>query len=370
MTLWSMMAAPLIIGSNILNLSSWDLATYTNREVSPFLVDTMRTSVTLHDDLLPENPFSVGVGMCAMYLGMGKLALTWCGMLLQVIAVDQDLLGVQGEVIYEDCGSRGITTGASTPRGWPARRPSTDSESATPTCSQIWLKKLTDGYALAFVNYTYVNATANTVAERPPTTRSAGAHSGELELLPCNASDPLQQWNITTVGGVSTIASRGDPGCWEITGCNYASGATVDTRFGCKAFPPPHSTDKCASNMAWTLNSNGTIAAAFSPNLCFDFEGGGTLETCTGARGQTWKISGPPGAQHITADDGVGCVSNGFTPQPGGTLSFDIVSGLGWAGGATVRDLWNHTDLGIVQSVEVDVSRGNGTSFVYKLTKA
>eukprot|EP00037_Helgoeca_nana_P030778 m.383854 g.383854 ORF g.383854 m.383854 type:complete len:343 (-) comp28265_c0_seq2:879-1907(-) len=66
MTLWSMMAAPLIIGSNILNLSSWDLATYTNREV---------------------------------------------------IAVDQDLLGVQGEVIYEDCGSRGITTGASTPRG-------------------------------------------------------------------------------------------------------------------------------------------------------------------------------------------------------------------------------------------------------------
>jgi hypothetical protein len=247
-----MMAAPLIIGSNILNLSSWDLATYTNREVSPFLVDTMRTSATLHDDLLPENPFFVGVRgrVCAVYLGIGKLVLTWCGMLLQVIAVDQDLLGVQGEVIYEDCGSRGVTTGASTPRGWPARRPSTDSESAIPTCSQIWLKKLTDGYALAFVNYTYVNATANTVAERPLTVRSVGTHSGELALLPCNTSDPLQQWNITTVGGVPTIASRGDPGCWEITGCNYASGATVDTRFGCKAFPPPHSTDKYASNMA------------------------------------------------------------------------------------------------------------------------
>jgi hypothetical protein len=118
MTLWSMMAAPLIIGSNILNLSSWDLVTYTNREVSPFLVDTMRTSATLHD-LLLENPFSVSVRVRVrvVYLGIGKLVLTWCGMLLQVIAVDQDLLGVQGDVIYEDCGSRGITTGASTPRG-------------------------------------------------------------------------------------------------------------------------------------------------------------------------------------------------------------------------------------------------------------
>ena len=32
-SLWSVMAAPLLIGSNILNLSSWDFETYTNREV-------------------------------------------------------------------------------------------------------------------------------------------------------------------------------------------------------------------------------------------------------------------------------------------------------------------------------------------------
>jgi alpha-galactosidase len=32
-SLWSVMAAPLLIGSNILNLSSWDLETYTNLEV-------------------------------------------------------------------------------------------------------------------------------------------------------------------------------------------------------------------------------------------------------------------------------------------------------------------------------------------------
>jgi hypothetical protein len=32
-SLWSVMAAPLLIGSNILNLSAWDFETYTNREV-------------------------------------------------------------------------------------------------------------------------------------------------------------------------------------------------------------------------------------------------------------------------------------------------------------------------------------------------
>ena len=32
-SLWSVMAAPLLIGSSVLNLSSWDLETYTNVEV-------------------------------------------------------------------------------------------------------------------------------------------------------------------------------------------------------------------------------------------------------------------------------------------------------------------------------------------------
>ncbi len=32
-SLWSMMAAPLLIGSNVLNMSAWDYETYTNAEV-------------------------------------------------------------------------------------------------------------------------------------------------------------------------------------------------------------------------------------------------------------------------------------------------------------------------------------------------
>jgi hypothetical protein len=32
-SLWAIMAAPLLIGSNVLGMSAWDLETYTNTEV-------------------------------------------------------------------------------------------------------------------------------------------------------------------------------------------------------------------------------------------------------------------------------------------------------------------------------------------------
>ena len=32
-SLWAIMAAPLLIGSNVLNMSAWDYETYTNTEV-------------------------------------------------------------------------------------------------------------------------------------------------------------------------------------------------------------------------------------------------------------------------------------------------------------------------------------------------
>ncbi len=32
-SLWAVMAAPLLIGSSVLNLTAWDLQTYTNDEV-------------------------------------------------------------------------------------------------------------------------------------------------------------------------------------------------------------------------------------------------------------------------------------------------------------------------------------------------
>ncbi|CAK0870251.1 unnamed protein product, partial [Prorocentrum cordatum] len=93
-SLWAVMAAPLQIGSNIVNLSDYDLETYTNAEV---------------------------------------------------IAVDQDKLGIQGKVVWDNCGGRGASGAA------PLRRPR---GGGAPACQQVWLRRLWDGYAVAFVNYT------------------------------------------------------------------------------------------------------------------------------------------------------------------------------------------------------------------------
>jgi len=94
-SLWAIMAAPLLIGSNMLNMTAYDLETYSNSEV---------------------------------------------------IAVDQDPLGAQGRVLWENC-------------------PMTTLEdarhlSAIPNCQQVWAKPLSNGsYAVAFVNYDIVGAT-------------------------------------------------------------------------------------------------------------------------------------------------------------------------------------------------------------------
>eukprot|EP00047_Mylnosiga_fluctuans_P005731 m.242349 g.242349 ORF g.242349 m.242349 type:complete len:400 (+) comp14019_c0_seq1:32-1231(+) len=86
-SLWAVMAAPLLIGSNILNLSAYDLETYTNAEV---------------------------------------------------IAIDQDLLGVQGSVILTNC---------------PPFLPLQAGDSV-PACQQIWARPLADGsVAMNFLNF-------------------------------------------------------------------------------------------------------------------------------------------------------------------------------------------------------------------------
>lgn len=98
-SLWSIMAAPLLIGSNILGLSQWDLETYSNTEV---------------------------------------------------IAIDQDKLGQQGQVIWSNCPffepQEQVDRVAS--RFGQARF------QATPACQQIWGRPLFNGdLALGFVNY-------------------------------------------------------------------------------------------------------------------------------------------------------------------------------------------------------------------------
>jgi len=96
-SLWCVMAAPLLIGSNILNMSVWDFETYSN---------------------------------------------------VELIAIDQDPLGVQGRVIVGNCPA--LTT---------VTRNGVES-AVIPECQEVWGKPLSNGdAAVVLVNYGSQNAT-------------------------------------------------------------------------------------------------------------------------------------------------------------------------------------------------------------------
>lgn len=146
-SLWAILASPLIIGTNMLHLSAFDLETYTNREV---------------------------------------------------IAVNQDVLGLQGVVVWQNCPlgehvhdkilraprlrrERGVAPPGSTDAG----------VASVPGCQQIWAKVLSDGVALAFVNFT-----ASSVSGQGQPAASAGAAAADAprrgggRLLPARDGAP------------------------------------------------------------------------------------------------------------------------------------------------------------------------------------
>ena len=302
---------------------------------------------------------------------------------------DQDTLGLQGELVWEACAATGAGSDPASLLGLPPsskqeffqprRAGLAPSGPPVPPCQHIWLKKLSDGYAVAFVNYTFINATdgaaAAAVAGGASEVRD-GSSDGELALTACNASDPAQLWNFSSDGTATAIKISNDTSgplksdaCWEVNACNYRPGSSVDTRFGCRPVPKPGNNQSCNANMAWQFNKNGTVTSTWS-GLCFELEGSGTLAACNGAPRQKWKVVGQPGKQQVvSATNKYSCISNGEPPEPAGKMVFDIASSIGWKS-AKVRDLWLHKDLGVFSKLSVSLAAGNGTSKLFKLTKA
>lgn len=121
--------------------------------------------------------------------------------------------------------------------------------------------------------------------------------------------------------------------------------------------------------MAWQLHKNGTITSIYS-GLCFELEGGGTLAACDGSKRQQWTVQGSQGHQTIrAAGNKYSCISNGNPTEPVGKMVFDVPSMIGWPK-AHVRDVWAHKDMGSMASIAVSLAAGNGTSMLFKLTKA
>ena len=87
---------------------------------------------------------------------------------------DQDTLGLQGELVWEACAATGAGSDPASLLGLPPsskqeffqprRAGLAPSGPPVPPCQHIWLKKLSDGYAVAFVNYTFINATDGAAA--------------------------------------------------------------------------------------------------------------------------------------------------------------------------------------------------------------
>ncbi|CAJ1404395.1 unnamed protein product [Effrenium voratum] len=97
-SLWSVMTAPLLLGS-MLSMTDHDLETYTNREV---------------------------------------------------IAVDQDPLGIQGQIVWENCPLRNRTN---------IRQKQYYDE--IPACQQVWAKPIQDGFAVVLLNLENNSARVN-----------------------------------------------------------------------------------------------------------------------------------------------------------------------------------------------------------------
>merc|ERR1712217_1008131 len=158
----------------------------------------------------------------------------------EVIAVNQDSLGRQGSVVYQDCSSNSRVYHVPLERQSKLLEREGLQTFSVPDCKQIWTRHLADGYAVAFVNY----SNSSKLSVQSPLT------DGRLVLDDCNASVDAQLWNITTYGLVSTIAAA-DNTCWEVRACRFEAGAGVDASFGCKAVPPAGDEKACDNNMIW-----------------------------------------------------------------------------------------------------------------------
>ena len=128
-SLWAAMAAPLLIGSNVIGLTKYDLETYTNAEV---------------------------------------------------IAVNQDALGKQATIVKDNCPERTLEQ----LQAWrdPAR--SLDElvagSGGVPECTQVWAKPLSDGSAaLVLINW----SGPSTVVECDDAcVRAAGVDAGTVSV--------------------------------------------------------------------------------------------------------------------------------------------------------------------------------------------
>jgi len=200
----------------------------------------------------------------------------------------------------------------------------------------------------------------------PSNSTEINVTTADAEAYPCTETKE-QKWifNKTDL----TIRNLATGLCLEIPACQNSSGVQLDLW-------PCHVGEKnfeCNStNQQWQMWPNGTITSVMNPHMCMDLEDstGPTVQiwSCNGGSNQVWKYS--PTTYSLTVEDlcldmnygnlevyagplsggayTVVLFNRGYNPQTI-TANWDDIGLETWRK-ATVRDLWQHKDLGTFQN--------------------
>jgi len=191
----------------------------------------------------------------------------------------------------------------------------------------------------------------------------AAADATPVISAPCSGH-PAQQWTINNAD--KSIKSLLDGRCLDLPDCQNNSGTQLTT-FACHIGQP---NSECgAKNQMWNINGDGTITSVLNGQCMdvWDFQGPVVeIWTCNGGGNQKWTYNAADKSLRSTND----CltVDTGYSAQEvwAGKLSKGVAAVLlnrgtdtgmitaewtdiGLAAGqrATVRDLWQHKDLGV-----------------------
>lgn len=218
-----------------------------------------------------------------------------------------------------------------------------------------------------------------------------------VRAAPCDASNPMMQWQYSATTGLITLRSNSS---WVLDafGCGKADGTPV------AVYPPDGPGGTCGGrNQQWQRNADGTITNDFSGSCLdvFDWTGPAVdTYTCNGGSNQHFTLS-PASGLLATADGGAGKPSLCIAADPSAAMCTNVwgrtladgfaigmVNNAGSAlpitcdaacfaqlplAGATydVRDIWAHASVGQLAppySLTANVN-GSGFAALFKLTK-
>ncbi len=260
-SLWSEMAAPLIIGTNLVSASSTTMSILGNKSVIAVDQDSLGKQGT-------EVSSSGGLDVLAKPLANGdvSVALFNENSTAATISTTTSAIGKTGSSSYTLTnlwtGATSTTSGAIS--------------ASVPAYGTVMYRVSGGGTGGSGTTGEIHAVGAAKCLDVPNKTTTEGT---QTDIWDCNGGSN-QEWTATSSGQL-TVYSGGD--CLDASGQGTAPGTKVDI-WPCNG----------QSNQQWHLNSNGTITGAQS-GLCLDVTGASTADgaladlwTCTGGSNQQW----------------------------------------------------------------------------------